>query len=239
MIDSAFFCTKPAYPLYICPYKNGIMQDLINNPNIQAIIVSIACGSLVGLEREYRNKSAGLRTVILICLGATVFTLISKLGQNSEDRIAANIVTGIGFIGAGVIFKGKFSVKGLTTAAVIWAMAGVGMMVGFGEYKLGLILSILMITVLSVFQQLETLMSEIYFSRIIYITFKDNTVESLRHFEAFMELNYVKPKRKGLEFEDNKLSVVYEISGKRKKIKAMNEKIIGLNYIYSFSNLSQ
>lgn len=80
------------------------MVENFDTEYIYAILTSIACGAIVGVEREYKNKSAGFRTVILITLGATLFTLASKMGKISDDRIAANIVTGIGFLGAGVIY---------------------------------------------------------------------------------------------------------------------------------------
>ena len=99
------------------------MEFLPDDNDLIAIGVSLLAGSLVGIEREYKNKSAGFRTIVLICLGATAFTIVSRFGVGSDDRIAANIITGIGFIGAGVIFKDKFSVMGLTTAAVIWDLA--------------------------------------------------------------------------------------------------------------------
>ncbi|MBC7916048.1 MAG: MgtC/SapB family protein, partial [Pyrinomonadaceae bacterium] len=98
--------------------------------------LAVICGSIIGFEREYKNKSAGLRTMILIFLGSTIFTMVSqKAGVTSDDRIAANIITGIGFIGAGVIFKDGLSVKGLTTASVIWVVASIGMLIGIGNYN--------------------------------------------------------------------------------------------------------
>ena len=94
--------------------------------------LSLLLGSLLGLEREYQNKPAGFRTIALICVGATLFTILSyRLGNSvSVDRVAANIITGIGFIGAGVIFKNNNTVYGLTTASTIWLAAGLGMAVG-------------------------------------------------------------------------------------------------------------
>lgn len=92
--------------------------------------------ALVGAEREYKSKSAGFRTMILISVGATVFTYCSILigSPNSADRIASNIATGIGFIGAGVIFKTDNKVNGLTSAAAIWAVAGMGMLNAIGRF---------------------------------------------------------------------------------------------------------
>lgn len=97
---------------------------------------SMLMASLVGAEREYKSKSAGFRTMILISVGATVFTYCSILigSPNSADRIASNIATGIGFIGAGVIFKTDNKVNGLTSAATIWAVAGMGMLNAIERY---------------------------------------------------------------------------------------------------------
>ncbi len=86
-------------------------------------------GALIGLERELRGYPAGVRTVALVALGAALFTDISQL-LGEEDRVAAGIVTGIGFIGAGVIFREGYTVRGITTAATIWGAAAIGMAVG-------------------------------------------------------------------------------------------------------------
>lgn len=213
------------------------MEEIIKDERVQAILLSIACGAVVGLEREYRNKSAGFRTVILICFGATIFALLSKLGFRSDDRIAANIVTGIGFIGAGVIYQGKFSVQGLTTAAVIWTMAAIGMLIGFGEFQLGIITTILMVIVLSLFQNIEDLLSMVYSTRTIHITFTDNSVSHMYEFEQFMLHRKIRFVRKGIQKNENQLVVVYEVSSTKKSIRAMNEQIISLSYIYSFNNI--
>lgn len=215
-----------------------MIDDLISNENIQTILVSLLCGSVVGMEREYRNKSAGFRTVILICLGATIFTMGSRLGNLSDDRIAANIVTGIGFLGAGVIYQGKFSVQGLTTAAVIWTMAAVGMLVGFGQFTLAIGLAILMVVVLSLFQKMETFLSNVYFSKTIYVTFIDNKVGRLHEFETFLRDSSIAFLRKGIEKNGEKLTVMYEISSRKKRVRMMNEQIIALDYVDSFSNFS-
>ncbi|WP_164108274.1 MULTISPECIES: MgtC/SapB family protein [Sphingobacterium] len=215
-----------------------MIDDLISNENFQTILVSLLCGSVVGMEREYRNKSAGFRTVILICLGATIFTMGSRLGNLSDDRIAANIVTGIGFLGAGVIYQGKFSVQGLTTAAVIWTMAAVGMLVGFGQFTLAIGLAILMVVVLSLFQKMETFLSNVYFSKTIYVTFIDNKMGRLHEFETFLRDTSIAFLRKGIEKKGEKLTVMYEISSRKKRVRMMNEQIISLDYVDSFSNFS-
>ncbi|HLS94636.1 putative Mg2+ transporter-C (MgtC) family protein [Sphingobacterium allocomposti] len=213
------------------------MFEWLEDTRLQSILVSIACGAVVGFEREYKNKSAGFRTVILICFGSTVFTLLSRMGNVSDDRIAANIVTGIGFLGAGVIYQGKFTVQGLTTAAVIWAMAGIGMIIGFEEYSFGLVLTALMVVILSLFQKMENLLANIYFMRTIYVTFQDIQVSNLGEFENFMKEHRVSLIRKGLEKKGQHLTVIYEISGKKKDIRLANDAIISLEYVYAFNNL--
>ena len=127
------------------------------------IVVSIICGGIIGFEREYRNKTAGFRTITLICFGSTIFTMVStNAGNGSDDRIAANIITGIGFIGAGVIFKDNVSITGLTTAAVIWVAAAIGMVVGLGYYHLAIILSLVVLFILSVFNYIEEWIALLY-----------------------------------------------------------------------------
>jgi putative Mg2+ transporter-C (MgtC) family protein len=98
----------------------------------------VIAGCILGLEREVRGKSAGFRTLALICFGATVFTICSYLlgVEENRDRIAANVITGIGFIGAGVIFRNNSSISGITTAASIWIAAAIGMLLGIGNYML-------------------------------------------------------------------------------------------------------
>src|SRR5688572_23866577 len=111
--------------------------------DLLSIITSIICGGLIGFEREYKNKSTGFRTILLITLGSTIFTIVSRHGSGTDDRISANIITGIGFIGAGVIFKDKMSVMGLTTAAVIWTAAAIGMTAGIGYYSLAIVMTVI------------------------------------------------------------------------------------------------
>ena len=100
------------------------------------LLTAVLVGGLIGIEREYSSKAAGFRSITLICIGSTLFTILSQhLGSNGNaDRIAANIITGIGFIGAGVVFKDGFSVTGITTASSIWATAALGMAIGSGDY---------------------------------------------------------------------------------------------------------
>ncbi len=91
-------------------------------------------GAVIGLERELRGYPAGIRTLALVTLGSALFTEASQLFPGSDDRMAAQIVTGIGFLGAGVIFREGYTVRGITTAATIWSAAGVGVAIGLELY---------------------------------------------------------------------------------------------------------
>jgi putative Mg2+ transporter-C (MgtC) family protein len=99
------------------------------------VMLAVIIGGLIGAEREFRSKSAGFRTMILICLGSMLFTTLSiHISGADTDRIASNIVTGIGFLGAGVIFKSDNRINGITTAATIWMVAALGMGIADGAY---------------------------------------------------------------------------------------------------------
>ena len=103
--------------------------------DVYKAVISLIAGLILGFEREMKDKSAGLKTITIICLGSTLFSILSyKLaGSGDPTRIASYIVSGIGFLGAGVIFKEGFNVYGLTTAGIIWIAAAIGMSIGFGE----------------------------------------------------------------------------------------------------------
>ncbi len=116
----------------------GNWRDSIQAPSLQIIIAlaAVACGAMIGSERQRHEKPAGLRTLILVCLGSASFTMASFIFESKSGdsgRVAAQIVTGIGFLGAGVIMHGRSpSISGATTAAVIWTTAAIGMIDGAG-----------------------------------------------------------------------------------------------------------
>ncbi|MDZ4795413.1 MAG: MgtC/SapB family protein [Bacteroidota bacterium] len=106
--------------------------------DVYKALLAVAAGIILGLEREMKDKVAGLKTITIICLGAALFAILSyKIGEGTNPtQIAAYVVSGVGFIGAGAIFKDGFSISGLTTAGIIWLAAAVGMAIGFGEFYL-------------------------------------------------------------------------------------------------------
>jgi len=121
------------------------------------LLVALALGAIVGLERERQERAAGLRTVTMVSLGSCLFTIVGAYGfANTEpSRVAAQIVTGIGFLGAGTIFLRKDLVRGLTTAATIWAVAAIGMAAGTARYFEAAFTTLLILAVLMVLKPIE------------------------------------------------------------------------------------
>lgn len=117
------------------------------------LLLAAALGAGIGYQRERAGKVAGLRTHILIALGAALFTVVSVFGFSGAvdpSRVAAGVVAGVGFIGAGVIFRGEEGVAGLTTAASIWIVAAIGLAAGAGLYLISVIVTLITIGVLMI-----------------------------------------------------------------------------------------
>ncbi|MGA1797106.1 MAG: MgtC/SapB family protein [bacterium] len=120
--------------------------------------VSALCGGIIGFERQIRGKPAGIRTSILICVGTSVFVHLSTAFRGptvDPTRVLGQVVTGIGFLGAGVIIAREGLVKGVTSAAVIWVLAGIGATIGFGYFSAAIALSAFTVAVLTGVQLLE------------------------------------------------------------------------------------
>jgi putative Mg2+ transporter-C (MgtC) family protein len=123
------------------------------------LLLAAGLGAAIGLEREFRRKPAGLRTNILIALGSALFTILSlqiAAAGGTPDRIAAQIVTGIGFLGAGAIMRSGESVHGMTTAATIWVNAAIGMAAGAGEFGTAASATLVTLIVLVILPPVET-----------------------------------------------------------------------------------
>ncbi len=123
----------------------------INVEFLIRLIISVVLGGLIGFEREKKIKPAGLRTNMLVCLGSCLFTIVSVTGFSADPaRVAAGIVTGIGFLGAGSIIATGGRIIGLTTAATLWVVAGIGLVIGIGEYVIAIVSTVLVYLILSV-----------------------------------------------------------------------------------------
>lgn len=148
----------------------------------QLLIATFVLCSFIGVERQFRQKAAGYRTHVLVGLGSCSFTLVSAYGFSAvlgsevtldPSRIAAQIVSGIGFLGAGVIFKGRNVVRGLTTAATIWVAAAVGMACGAGMLSLALVLTALHLVTLFLIAPLIRRLPDPDRKRLLRITYAD------------------------------------------------------------------
>lgn len=124
---------------------------------LMRILFSIVLGSIIGFERELTNKSAGLRTQIMVCLGSCLFTILSIYGFSTAvslypigdpSRVAAQIITGIGFIGAGTVLRQGLTVTGLTTASTLWIVAAIGMACGCGKLSIAVVSAVLAVAIL-------------------------------------------------------------------------------------------
>lgn len=122
------------------------------------VLIATICGSIVGYERELKNKSAGLRTIILICVGSCLFTIASFIAASyngDPTRILSTIVTGIGFLGGGVIMQHEDKLVGITTAAFIWVVSAIGILCGMGLVLLPIILTLGLVTMSTVLAKYE------------------------------------------------------------------------------------
>lgn len=166
------------------------------------LAVACLCGAVIGYERSLRQKEAGLRTHIILALGSALVMIVSKYGftdivqayadykvQVDVSRVASNIMTGVGFLGAGVIFVRGGTIKGLTTAAGIWACAGIGICVGAGMYAIGIIATLLLLLIQIILHKFlpasETMENNI-------ITFTANNHEILAQIKDFLVSNNIK-----------------------------------------------
>ena len=193
--------------------------------------VAVFCGSIMGLERQYKNKTAGFRTIILICLGSTIFTMIS---QRAGQGVNINLVTGVGFIGAGVIFKDNISVNGLTTAAVIWVAAAIGMANGSGNYMLAIISTFVTLTVLIIFHFFETYLDEVHHEKLLSLVFDNDDFENLQMTEELIHKHQLSSQVRLVNKKDGCLQAVIFVTGHKKHIKKLDETLLTIKQLKSF-----
>lgn len=210
------------------------MDFNIQLQDLTSMLMSILCGGIIGIEREYKNKSAGFRTIVLITLGSTIFTIVSRHGAGTDDRISANIITGIGFIGAGVIFKDQFSVRGLTTAAVIWTSAAIGMTTGIGYHSLAFAFTLITLTVLLLMNRIETLIGKLQKENMLSVTFRNTNLNEIKVWEDELNNKDLKIERLLVSKDHDTLTVVWNVSGKKPYLTELNEKLATIPEVISF-----
>jgi putative Mg2+ transporter-C (MgtC) family protein len=220
---------------------------LIDSSVLLRLILAVLLGGVIGMEREMHGRPAGFRTHIVVCLGATMLMVASEYYRNYVDmetvfdpnRMAAGIITGIGFLGAGAIMREENMVRGLTTAGCIWFVAGLGIVIGKGLFPLALWGTLLVVVMLVFFRYVESWMSVENYGELSvrmnlesYESIKDRCAEIIRE-NGFLiqeiryrvdrvnqevELHYVLAYRKGeseenLMMEISRLEGIREISG--------------------------
>lgn len=199
------------------------------------VSVAFVIGAIIGLEREFRSKPAGFRTMILICVGSCLYTIISReIGGDTTDRIASNIVTGIGFIGAGVIFKEGITVNGLTTAALIWVTAALGMAIGYHNYPLAIVVSGMVVITLFVLEPVHRFINRFHKVK----DYRIRTTNSKSNFNAELEEFF---KTHDLSFrvmkitkEDNDAIYVYRISSPNRNYDLVSQFLLDHKDVKSF-----
>jgi putative Mg2+ transporter-C (MgtC) family protein len=198
------------------------------------IVLSVAAGAIIGAEREYRSKSAGFRTIMLISLGSCLFTIFSAFINPAEpERIAVGIVSGIGFLGAGVIFKSDNRVTGLTTAATIWATAAIGMGIGAGYYLYAGAACLLSLLVLMLFTPLENYIDRKNQVRSYKIVCKYDD-EKLKFYENRFKHHHLFFKRGAQSLNDKYLSGVWIVQGSEKNHEKFIAEILQDNDVKEF-----
>ncbi len=204
-----------------------LFNHIFYNDDFLKILASTVVGALIGLEREYRSKSAGLRTFTLISVGCTIFTILSeKMGiALSPDRIAANVVTGIGFLGAGVIFRTDDKIKGLTTATIIWVTASLGMAIGDGHILLSFLGTSVVYIVLGLFVKLEVIM-ERYGRTHNYRIVCEYSPDCFKKLETIFEQCNLVAKREKQIIKNNLLVSSWSIRGRSSKHDKLVKKLM-------------
>jgi putative Mg2+ transporter-C (MgtC) family protein len=199
------------------------------------VSVAFIIGAIIGLEREFRSKPAGFRTMILICVGSCLYTILSKEnGTDNADRIASNIVTGIGFIGAGVIFKEGITVNGLTTAALIWVTAALGMAIGYHNYPLAIVVSAMVVITLFVLEPVHRLINRFH-------KVKDYKIRTAQHEDNFVTdfeefLKYHSHSFRCMKFakENNDAIYIYRIGSPKRNYDLVSQYLLNNKGVKSF-----
>lgn len=166
-------------------------MDPVLLENVVKVGMAVLIGGLIGAEREFQDKAAGFRTIILITVGSVLFTIfsISMDPENSRTRVAANIVTGIGFLGAGAIVREHGRIGGLTTAATIWLAAALGMGIGAGELVFVSISTLVVLVVLFIFPYLERRIDQSREARSYRIVMASTNLKGVEKIKDALETN--------------------------------------------------
>ncbi|SIN78726.1 MgtC/SapB family protein [Chitinophaga niabensis] len=220
------------------------IHELLLDPSFQEIgftrlLIALAAGSILGLEREFQRKAAGIRTIALICVSSALFTILSVEigGAATGDRIASNILTGVGFIGAGVIFRGGFTIDGITTATVIWISAAIGMAIGVGEYRLAWAAVGISLLVLWGLTFVEKFIMKERERKYYAIKYREDSISTAELETMFTSNRLLVKALSTTKTRENQMVVLegkYELTGPITRLTALNELLLKNEHILQF-----
>lgn len=199
-------------------YDDIFTAEITQIGSIFKLLLSLILGCMIGYERKRKGQMAGVRTFALISMGAAIAMILSIYVAGAFDvkgdptRIAAQVVSGIGFLGAGAIIQMKGSVRGLTTAAGIWVSAAIGMMVGAGLYVLAIIATVCVLFILSLLEVYEQKVNFAWATKVVRIKMKGNITSSQGYVSVFKEYDiHVNDIYLNFDYVDNSTTVNFVI----------------------------
>lgn len=205
--------------------------------DIYKALFAVAAGLILGLEREMKDKVAGLKTITIICLGATLFSIISYKvgGQGNNTAIAAYIVSGVGFIGAGAIFKDGFTISGLTTAGIIWLAAAVGTAIGFGEFYLAATFMVASLLIIFLTPLINAVFPSRKSTRQLVVLIDRNETEVVNELFRIFRENRIYVEEKKTVARENKLEITADISFQKESLPWIKEYLSQNSSLLSYS----
>ncbi|NIM20642.1 MAG: methyltransferase [Candidatus Latescibacteria bacterium] len=208
-------------------------MDPVFSQYIFRLIFALVIGGLIGVERETKGKPAGMRTNMLMCLGSCLLMILStevaRAGGSTADpgRIAAQVVTGIGFLGAGTIIRSRVSVAGLTTAATLWFVAALGLVIGHGDFLLAVVAAFLIILTLTALGRFERRLEVT--QRLHFLRFRiEATRGAMQQFKSIISEHRVAPENISLERDANAILIDMEYIGPEAKHTSFVESVHAL-----------
>jgi putative Mg2+ transporter-C (MgtC) family protein len=210
-----------------------IFNDLEITTEATKLFVALFIGAIIGAEREYKSKAAGFRTVILITVGSTIFTIVSNV-ISLDGRVASNIVTGIGFLGAGSIFREGTIIKGITTATTIWISAAIGMAIGIGKFEFAFLSLFVVMLVLLSFNWIQRLIDKTNKIESYTITLDNQKVNNKDSLKDFIKShNLIVKTIKQSKNKDNQ-TFIFSVQGSAINHSKLIESLFESDFIISF-----
>ena len=212
------------------------MFEDLHQIDLYKCIASLAAGLLLGIERELKDKAAGLKTISVICLGATLFSIISlRYDPSRATALAAYIVSGVGFLGAGVIFKDGTNISGLTTAGIIWIAAAVGTAIGFGEVYLSIAFVVISLVLMWSLPLMSSLFLPVTQSRQLTITVKREDFNSTDEVMKSIARYCPKNAQHNITANEEFVEIAVEILIEKKKLRELTDYLYQHPKVVAFS----